>query len=229
MRSVFSIIQWYPIFFTCEINPLLLTESISLGQRLQTGKSEAYQTRPRRLPEGSCITWAQRHAWLGRMHLASPSTMSTALLFPRLLPLEVLVSPWRGLRGWDQRRSLLLQSSSDLQERKILSWRHGKPPTLYFPNSVQEASPWCSSGVSSHGKREQQGTRFWGTVSWFDPGLATVHPATPSSTPTPKCIVSLLCSVFGSRLCRAWLSSELSQLVFLYYDFDFWCFHLAVY
>lgn len=31
------------------------------------------------------------------------------------------------------------------------------------------------------------------------------------------------------RVCRAWLSSEFSQLVFLYYNFDFRCFHLAVY
>lgn len=45
---------------------------------------------------------------------------------------------------------------------------------------------------------------------------------------TEMCSLAALLGLW-LRLCRAWLRSELSQLVYSYYNFDFWCFHLAIY
>lgn len=99
-----------------------------------------------RLTEILCIMWALP----GRMHFAFPSMPATTFLFPLeiLRPLEVLDSPWRGLKsGVRESTSPTVLVRPQGEENPLLAPCGACSPA--FPISLQEETPWYSSGASA--------------------------------------------------------------------------------
>lgn len=137
---------------------------------------------------------------LGTLCLTRKDSLGIALHPVLISPLPMTASPRGAPLPLERSEELELEAFSS-PAVLMRSMGKGNPlwfcvtaPTPNFPDSVQEESPCCSSGVSIPREWEQQGNCILGTISL----LAPVHPAALSSILTPKPGAPLLCLVFGS-------------------------------